>query len=224
MDVDDRGVAGAPQHEVHHRRLVDRRIGIGLAHDGGDAAGRGRLARGREGLAIFRTGFADERTQVDQSRRDDLVAAVDDLGAFRHAGRADPTLAVADEAVGDQQITDEIEVARRIDDPCVGEQDGTTIREHSVRSRVAQIARQGIERGHAHRNPHLDLFADQRLRAIGDAGIDLNAPVHRARDASPAHRAWRSRAFAHPVRNSGSTPPRRGRTSRSCVRAAAAAS
>ena len=53
--------------------------------------------------------------------------AIDDLGAFRHAGRADAALGVADHAVGDQQVAGEIEVARRIDDPGVGEQDRAAV-------------------------------------------------------------------------------------------------
>ena len=74
-------------------------------------------------LAAFGAGLADEGAHVDQAGRDDLAAAVDDLGAFRHAGRADAALGLADHAVGDQEIAGEIEVARRIDDPRVGEQD-----------------------------------------------------------------------------------------------------
>ena len=42
---------------------------------------------------------------------------------------------------------------------------------------------QGLQHRHAHRDAHLDLLADQRLRAVGDDRIDLDAAVHRARDA-----------------------------------------
>ena len=95
MDVDDRGIARAPQHEVDHGRLIDHRVGVRLAHDCGDAAGSCRLARRCERLAILGAGFADERTQVDQAGRDDLVPAIDDFGAFRNAGRADAALGLA---------------------------------------------------------------------------------------------------------------------------------
>jgi hypothetical protein len=127
--VHDRGVARAPQHEVDDRRIVDHRIGVRLAHDGGDAAGGGRLARRREGLAIFRAGLADEGAHVDQAGRDQPAVAIDDLGAFGHAGRMDAALRLADHAVGDQQIAGKIEVARRIDDPGVGEQDRAAVGE-----------------------------------------------------------------------------------------------
>ena len=89
----DRGVARAAHDEVDRRRIVDRRRGVGPADDRGDAAGRGRLARGRERLAMFGAGFADEGPHVDEAGRDDLAAAVDDLGALRHAGGADAGLA-----------------------------------------------------------------------------------------------------------------------------------
>src|SRR5690348_3306026 len=48
-------------------------------------------------------------------------------------------------------------------------------------SRVRQVAGERVQHRHAHRNPHLDLFADQRLRTVGDEGVDLDAAVHRSR-------------------------------------------
>src|SRR5262245_31451947 len=54
-------------------------------------------------------------------------------------------------------------------------------RSDSIDSRVSQIARQRFQRRHTHRDPHFDLLADERLRAVGDAGIDLDAAVHRSR-------------------------------------------
>ena len=92
MDVDDRGVAGAAQHEVDRRRIVDHGRGIGLADDGGDAAGRRRLARGRKGFAVAGAGLADKGAHVDQAGGDDLAGAIDDVGAFGHAGGADAAL------------------------------------------------------------------------------------------------------------------------------------
>src|SRR5499427_3937551 len=48
-------------------------------------------------------------------------------------------------------------------------------------SRIRQIARQRLEHRHAHGDAHLDLLADQGLGAVGDAGVDLDAAVHRTR-------------------------------------------
>ena len=127
LHVHDRGVARAAQHEIDDRRIVDHRIGVGLADDGGDAAGGRGLARGGERLAIFGARLADEGAHVDQAGRDHAPVAVDDLGAFRHAGRVDAALGLADHAVGDQQVAGEIEIARRIDDPGVGEQDRAAV-------------------------------------------------------------------------------------------------
>ena len=119
----NRGIARAPQHEVDDGRIVDHRRGVGLADDGGDAAGGRRLARGRKRLAMFGARFADEGAHVDQAGRDHVAAAIDDFGAFRHACRADAALGFADHAVGDQDVAGNIEIARRIDDPRIGEQD-----------------------------------------------------------------------------------------------------
>src|SRR5579871_737138 len=46
-------------------------------------------------------------------------------------------------------------------------------------SRIRKIPRQRFEHRHPHRNPHLDLLADQRLGAVGNAGVDLDAAIHR---------------------------------------------
>ena len=105
-------------------------VGVGLADDGGDAAGGRGLAGGGEGLAMLGAGLADEGAHVDQAGRDDLAAAVDDLGALGHAGRADAALGLADHAFGDQEVAGKIEIARRIDDPGVGEQDRAAVGQH----------------------------------------------------------------------------------------------
>src|SRR3984893_15417495 len=47
---------------------------------------------------------------------------------------------------------------------------------------VAEIAGQDLEAGHAHRDPHLDLGADQAaVDVVGDLAADLDPPVHRPR-------------------------------------------
>ena len=130
VDVDDRGVAGAAQHEVDGGRIVDDRRGIRLADDGGDAAGGRRLARGGKGLAVAGAGFADKGAHVDQPGGDDLAGAIDDVGTFGHAGGADAALGVADHAVGDQDVAGAVEIARGIDDAGVGEQDRAAVGQH----------------------------------------------------------------------------------------------
>src|ERR1700704_2205842 len=51
----------------------------------------------------------------------------------------------------------------------------------SMMSRVRQVAGQRFQHRHAHRHSHFHLFADQRLRAVGDDGVDLDPAVHRPR-------------------------------------------
>ena len=74
--------------------------------------------------------LADKGAHVDQPGGDDLAGAIDDVGTFRHAGGADAALGLADHAIGDEQITGEIQVARRIDDPGVGKQDRAAVAQH----------------------------------------------------------------------------------------------
>src|SRR5262245_7864919 len=51
-------------------------------------------------------------------------------------------------------------------------------RSESIGLRVPEVSRQRLERGHAHPDPHFDLLADQRLRAVGDARANFDAAVH----------------------------------------------
>src|SRR6201989_793733 len=51
----------------------------------------------------------------------------------------------------------------------------------SMMSRVRQVAGERFQHRHPHRHSHFHLFADQRLRAIGHARVDLHAAVHRSR-------------------------------------------
>src|ERR1700674_1352675 len=51
----------------------------------------------------------------------------------------------------------------------------------SMISRVRQVAGERLEHRHPHRHSHFHLLADQRLRAIGDNRVDLDAAIHRPR-------------------------------------------
>ena len=66
-----------------------------------------------------------------------VAAAVDDVGAFGHAGRANAAPGIANDAVGDQHVAALVEIARRIDDPGVGEQDGAAVGQHDWLPRSA---------------------------------------------------------------------------------------
>jgi hypothetical protein len=90
-----------------------------------------------------------------------------------------------DDAVGDQNVADAVEIARRIDQPRVGERIGR----RSVN--IRRSAGCGRRRTAIHRHSHFHLFADQRLRAVGHDPVDLDAAVHRS-GASPARRVWRN--------------------------------
>src|SRR6202140_3099025 len=49
----------------------------------------------------------------------------------------------------------------------------------SMMSRVRQVAGERLEHRPPHRPSHFHLFTDQRLRAVGDDGVDLDTAVHR---------------------------------------------
>src|ERR1700728_509538 len=51
----------------------------------------------------------------------------------------------------------------------------------SMMSRVRQVAGERFEHRHPHRHSHFHLLADQRLGAVGDNRVDLDASVHRSR-------------------------------------------
>ena len=83
-------VARAPQDEVDHRGVVDRRIGVGPRDERRHAARRRGGAGAGDRLAMLGAGLADEGAHVDKARRDDVAAAVDDPRLRRRAGRASP--------------------------------------------------------------------------------------------------------------------------------------
>jgi hypothetical protein len=77
----------------------------------GDVSGwQMMVAGGGEGFAVAGAGLADESAHVDQPGGDDLAGAIDDVGAFGHAGRADAASGVADGAVGNQDVAGAVEV------------------------------------------------------------------------------------------------------------------
>src|ERR1700726_1783227 len=51
----------------------------------------------------------------------------------------------------------------------------------SMMARVRQVAGKRFEHRHPHRHSHFHLLADQRLGAVGDNRVDLDAAVHRPR-------------------------------------------
>ena len=181
------------------------------------------LACGRKGLAMAGAGLADEGAHVDQAGRDDLAGAVDDLGAFGHAGRADAAPRVADDAVGDQHVAGAVEIARGID-RCGRWRAGWGGGRFSMMSRVGQVAGERFEHRHAHRDAHLDLLADQRLRAVGDDRVDLDAAVHRPGMHDQRVGLGVGELLLVEAEIVEIFRASRARTSRSCARAAAAAS
>jgi hypothetical protein len=123
-DIDDGRVAGAAQDEVHQRRIVDHRIGLGQGDDGGDAASRRRLAGAGKGFAVFVAGFANGHAHVDQAGSDDSAIAVAHLGAIRRALVQRFGTGSEDRAIGNDDRARRIDATGRVDHPCVGQDQG----------------------------------------------------------------------------------------------------
>ena len=83
VHVDDGVVAGAALDEVDQRHLVDDGLGVGHDDDGGDAAGRRRVARGLQGLAVLLARLAGEHLHVDEAGAEHVALAVDDAWRAR---------------------------------------------------------------------------------------------------------------------------------------------
>ena len=67
------------EHLVDHRRRVDGRRGVGHGHERGVAAERCRPAAGLDGLRLLLARLAQVAVEVDEARRHDAAAGVDDL-------------------------------------------------------------------------------------------------------------------------------------------------
>ena len=122
------GGAGAPQDEIDHRGIVDRRIGVGPRDQRRHAARRRGGAGGGDGLAMLGARLADEGAHVDQAGGDDVAAAFDDprFGrnrVARHRGAERGDLAVDNERAAAQFLE-----AVRINQPGVEKGDRAGLR------------------------------------------------------------------------------------------------
>ena len=92
--------------------IVGHGIGVGHRADCGETACCGRPGTGRNRLDVLATRLAQMTVHVDEPWRNDEAIAIDDLGAI---GRVDAATAVRDHAICDQQVADDIQSLRRID-------------------------------------------------------------------------------------------------------------
>ena len=116
-------VARAAQDEVDHRRVVDRRIGVGTRDKRGHAPCGGGGAGAGDGLAMLGSGLADERAHVDEARRDDVALAVDDPRLRRKLVARDRGADAGDDAVDDDEPAARLGLLNGIDQTRVDEGD-----------------------------------------------------------------------------------------------------
>ena len=120
VDIDEGGVARAPEDEVDQRHVVDDRLGIGHADDGGDATCRGGAACRGKRLAMLVARLSGEHHRVDQTGSKHAAGAVDDLGIARSACR-DAGPEIGDGAVHDQRAALAVETRGGIDQARIDE-------------------------------------------------------------------------------------------------------
>ncbi len=74
------------EHLGHHPRRIERGLGVGHGHDGGEAAQRRGPGARLDRLGLLAAGLAQMGVQVDQAGPDETATGIEDAGA---AGRVD---------------------------------------------------------------------------------------------------------------------------------------
>jgi hypothetical protein len=146
---------------------------------------------------VFLARLAGMDPRIDDAGGEVKAAAIDRLDAVGGARREQVGTEVGDLAVADQDGAGVLGVGRRIDDAGIDESGRAGVRRAAANDaaaiarcsrrrsdRVAAAADQGFEAGHADGDAHLDLLVDDAaVEVVGNLRIDLDAAVHRARDA-----------------------------------------
>ena len=102
VDLAELHLPRAAGQELDHRRLVDRRVGVGQDRHAGDAAGgRGRRAA-VDPLLVLGAGLAELHPHVDQARRQAQALGVDHLGTARRQRHRHARADLGDPAADDQ--------------------------------------------------------------------------------------------------------------------------
>ena len=128
--------------------------------------------------------------RVDEAREDVLAGGVDHLAVALQRARG-PEL--GDRAAADEDVALLVEPGARVEDVGAADQqlgpwartvEQSSLRRSCHRRQDRSSDEQLVEDRHPHRDPGLDLVADQRLRRVDRVGRQLDAAVDRARDAS----------------------------------------
>ncbi len=117
IDLGAPRLARAPGDELDRGHVVDDRLGIRQADHAGDAAGRRRLGAAGDGLHMLLARLAQLDAHVDQPRRQALMLAADDLGAFRQAVAAHRRPDLGDAPVDGEKPAQFFPAAGRIQQP-----------------------------------------------------------------------------------------------------------
>jgi len=123
VDLDELHLPRPARHELDHRRIVDRRVGIGHQREAGDPAGGGRHRAAVDPLLVLGPGLAQLGAHVDQPRRQAEPAGVDHLGTVRHRHAGDPRPHLGDAPADGQEAARPVLPARRVEQPRTRDQE-----------------------------------------------------------------------------------------------------
>ncbi len=116
-----RQLAGAEGEHLDQAGLVEHGVGVGRAHQAGDAAGHGRGHLALEHALVLVAGFAQPRGEVDQAGRDDAAAGVE--GALGLEAGGDAVADAGDLSVGDGDVGLLVGARGGVDHATVGDVD-----------------------------------------------------------------------------------------------------
>jgi len=158
-------------------------------------AGCGGLARGSKGFAMAGAGARRQRRACRSARGATIFAgAIDDVGGLRarrrHRYRACCRGSCRRRSRRPRGPSKSREGSIRRG---VGEQDRAAVGQHDV-TRFGRFAGERFEHRHPHRHSHFHLFRGSATVLRQPRSSRSRRRGSSARDASPAHRAWRRRA------------------------------
>ncbi len=102
--------------ELDARIVVERRLGVGHAADGGEPAGDRRGGAGGDGFFFFLAGLAEVDMRIDQAGADDAARGVEQAGIGAEVRRGHITH-MHDAAIVDDQIGGAVEFLSGVDHP-----------------------------------------------------------------------------------------------------------
>ena len=168
-DADARAAFGGEHPAGDFGRVVDGN-GVGHGRDGGESACGCCGGAGGDGFFVALAGLAEMDVNVDEAGCDDEAGGVEDfstVGELEFAGAGD----FGDAAVFEQDVFGSVDAGAGIDEVAVANDESR----HARPSSFFAAVQRAFDDGHADGYAVADLLEDGGLRAVGDAGGELQA-------------------------------------------------